>query len=147
LTRNTRYQGAILHNDALLLIQHQHHQTGRTYWVLPGGGMEAGETEEQCVVREIREETNLNVEVQRLILVEPGPPDGLYQWRKTYLCKVINGTPEPGYEPEEEAAAVYSITDVHWFDLRDEHSWGEQISQDPITYPQLKRLKIELGYK
>jgi ADP-ribose pyrophosphatase YjhB (NUDIX family) len=109
--------------------------------------MEAGETEEQCVVREMKEETNLNVEVQRLILVEPEHPEGTYQWRKTYLCKVIDGTPEPGYEPEEEAAAAYLITDVRWFDLRDEHSWGERVGQDPSTYPQLKRLQIELGYK
>ena len=37
------------------------------YWTPPGGGMEPGETYEQAVIREVREETNMKVLHQELI--------------------------------------------------------------------------------
>jgi mutator protein MutT len=39
----------------------------RNEWELPGGQLEEGETPEQCVVREIREETSLLVTAGRLL--------------------------------------------------------------------------------
>jgi ADP-ribose pyrophosphatase YjhB (NUDIX family) len=105
------------------------------------------ESEEECIVREMKEETNLDVEVERLIIDEPGHPDGVYQWTKTFLCRPIGGSASPGYEPELEAAAEYSITEVRWFDLRDETTWGDTLKQDPFTYPQLVKLREVLGYR
>ena len=55
--RHTRYQAAIMIGSQILLIRHEEHNHGRTYWLLPGGGREDGESEEECVIREMREET------------------------------------------------------------------------------------------
>lgn len=144
--RIIRYQGAIVRDHHILLIQQTEHASGRSYWLIPGGGIEHGETEEACVEREMREETYLNVRVQRLLLDEPAPPDGVYQRRKTYVCDVLDGEARPGYEPEPEVAAVYSITDIGWFDLRDAATWHELIVRDSITYPLLQRIQAALGY-
>ena len=146
MARHTRYQGLVVNNDHVLLIKHREHATGHAYWVIPGGGLEGDETEEECVIREVKEETNLDVEIMRLLFDEPGDPDGVYQWRKTYLCRPVGGTPSPGYEPEVEAAENYAITEVRWFDLRDESDWGADLSGDPFTYPQLVRARKRLGY-
>lgn len=94
--------------------------------------------------REVREETHLDVQVVRLLLDEPGVPGGIYQRLKTYLCEVRNGRAIPGVEPEVEFQA--SIVEVGWFDLRDESSWGDQVVEDPITYPLLRRIQSALGY-
>ncbi len=37
------------------------HVPNRNSWEMPGGGREAGETVEECIIREIREETNMRV--------------------------------------------------------------------------------------
>ena len=146
MVRHTRYQGAIIKDHRILLIMHKQHSTGRAYWVIPGGGIEESETEEECVIREMKEETNLVVTIDRLIFDEPAHPDGIYKWRKTYICHPVSGEASPGYEPEPEAAANYSISEVRWFDLRDESDWDDRLFQDPFTYPQLINLREVLGY-
>jgi 8-oxo-dGTP diphosphatase len=146
MTRTTRYQGAIVRDHQILLIMHTEHARGRSYWVIPGGGIEPDESEELCVQREMAEETCLRVQVQALLLDEPGIPGGVYQRRKTYLCAIIDGEPRPGYEPEEDASSQYGITEVAWFDLRQADTWGDLLVNDPITYPMLRRIQGALGY-
>ena len=145
--RTTRYQAAILRGHQILLIKHRHHADGRTYWLLPGGGIEAGETEIECISREVREETNLEVTVESLLLDELAPHEekGLYQRFKTYLCRPMTGQAAPGYEPELEAAALYAIVEVGWFNLQDETTWNELILNDPITSSGLRRIRKALS--
>jgi ADP-ribose pyrophosphatase YjhB (NUDIX family) len=145
MPRDIRYQGAIVRDHQMLLIRHQDHATGRSCWVVPGGGREAGETEEACVAREMSEETGLTVTVERLVLEETDGR-GVYQLRRTYLCTAEAGEAQPGYEPEPDAAALYGIAEVRWFDLRDPASWDPLAVADPITHPQLQRLRAVLGY-
>ncbi|MFW9821036.1 MAG: NUDIX domain-containing protein [Candidatus Thorarchaeota archaeon] len=137
----TRYQGAIILNDQILLIKHSHHKDGVEYWVFPGGGREEGETEEECVQREIKEETNLDVVVERLLLETAGQPNTTYRLYKTYLCKPLTTQAQPGYEPEPEASEVYEISEVGWFDLRSEEYWPTDQVFKRFFYPQLKKIQ------
>jgi len=145
MTRTTRYQGAIMHGRRILLIRHREHASGRAYWLLPGGGRVDGETEEQCVQREMREETHLDVAVERLLLDEATLPDAkIYLRHKTYLCRPLAGEARPGVEPEPGAAASYAITDVAWVDIDDEETWGRPVLDNPITAPLLRRIRLSL---
>jgi ADP-ribose pyrophosphatase YjhB (NUDIX family) len=146
MPRHTRYQGAIIRDHHILLIMHREHESGRTYWLVPGGGMEDGESEEQCVIREMKEETNLDVTVERLLFEEDGIEGGFYKKINTYLCRADHGEPMPGYEPEESASSFYGIIDVRWFDLRQPETWGALVKPDPFTYPLLKKIQAALGY-
>lgn len=147
MLREIRYQGAIVRDDHVLLIKHTNHDDGKSYWLVPGGGIEIDESEEACVMREMQEETNLTVSVERLILDEPAESGSIYQRRKTYLCRIVAGEPSPGYEPEEEASSVYGITDVRWFDLRDHTTWDTLALNDAITFPILRSIQAVLGYR
>ncbi|MGH2607840.1 MAG: NUDIX hydrolase [Tepidiformaceae bacterium] len=147
LKRFCRYQAAIVRDedDHILLIQHREHASGRAYWVVPGGGIEDGESEEACVCREAMEETNLEVEVVRLLLDEPVIDGRVYERSKTYLCRVVSGEASPGHEPEPEIAANYGIHAVGWYDLMVPESWGE-VYEDRYTGPMLMRIRSALGY-
>ena len=146
IQRDTRYQGAVIRNHQILLIRHCENESGRSYWILPGGGKEPGENEESCVRREIKEETNLDVSVVKLLLIGPDPSQSIYRNRKTYLCRPVAGEASPGFEPEPDAASWYSITEVKWFDLRDESGWNPELIGDPLTYNQLQLVRKALGY-
>ncbi len=142
----TRCQGAIIRDHQILLITHREHATGRTYWVIPGGGLEPGETPEECVRREMQEETGLEVRVERLLFEENTMVGDLPWCTLTYLCEYLSGDPRPGYEPEPEASARYAISSVGWFDLRNPPGWGPLVRNDPVTYPLLLRIRVALGY-
>jgi ADP-ribose pyrophosphatase YjhB (NUDIX family) len=143
--RTIRYQGAIIRAHQILLIRHREKETGRSYWILPGGGIEPGETEEECIRREMKEETNLDVRVTSL-LDEFSRQDSVYRSFKTYLCEPNMGEASPGFEPEPDSASWYSITEVKWFDLQDETSWNPELIADPYTYDELQRVRKSLGY-
>ena len=95
----------------------------------------------------MKEETNLDVQVRSLLMDEPDFPGGTYQRLKTYLCEPLKGEASPGFEPEPDAASFYSIVEVKWFSLRSEANWGPEITDDPITYPQLKNIRRILSYQ
>lgn len=145
-TRECRYQAAIVRDGHLLLIQHRDHTDGRTYWVVPGGGIESGETEEECVAREALEETNLKVEVVKFLFGQLAEADSIYERRKTYLCTAPSGDPAPGYEPELEASSRYSIHAVGWFQLDAPHIWDSSVHEDHVTGPTVSRIRTLLGY-
>ncbi len=54
---------AVISGDKILLTQRDDWQT----WVLPGGGVEDGETRAQAAIRETKEETGLDVRLTRLV--------------------------------------------------------------------------------
>lgn len=58
-------------------------------WNLPGGGLEKGETPWQGVVREVKEETGLNVVVVKLIGVYSKPNKDEIVF--SFECKMIDG--------------------------------------------------------
>ncbi|MFQ5942882.1 MAG: NUDIX domain-containing protein [Anaerolineales bacterium] len=131
----------------MLLLRGVDHLKPHAFWLVPGGGREPGETEHECVRREMLEETLLDVRVEKLLLEEDAPPGGIYQTLKTFLCTPVAGTAGPGTEPEiEDLEYGYTIEEARWFDLRDETAWNEDILSDDITYPLLQRVRAALGY-
>jgi ADP-ribose pyrophosphatase YjhB (NUDIX family) len=60
--------------ERLLLVAHR--KGAHQYWLLPGGGVEMGETLVEATRREVREETGVEAEIGRLLIVcdaiEPG---------------------------------------------------------------------------
>ena len=62
-----RAAAIIVGDDRLLLVKHVHPQTGETWWVPPGGGLEGTETIHECVKREVYEETGLTIETGKTL--------------------------------------------------------------------------------
>ncbi|MEM9176473.1 MAG: NUDIX hydrolase [Myxococcota bacterium] len=90
-------QGVILREEAGRLEVLLSVRSDLFGWELPGGTLEAGEDPRAALVREVEEETGLEVEIER----EVGA------WRRrgfrphtahVYRCRVVSGTPRPSHE-------------------------------------------------
>ncbi len=60
----------LIEHGGLLLARLASHLFDKEEWTLPGGGLEPFETPEQAAVRELYEETGLNVELTGLLAVD-----------------------------------------------------------------------------
>ena len=79
-------------------------------WSLPGGAVDVGETLQSCVIREMREETGLDVEVGPVIEVfdrimhDAGGRVQYHYVLVDYVCRPVGGT----------LTAASDVADVAW---------------------------------
>lgn len=80
------------------------HRRDIDWWNLPGGGMEEGETVDEALVREVYEETRLEVQVERLVGVYSKPQK--QEVVLTFRCSVTGGVLS---ETEESCECRYFL--------------------------------------
>lgn len=95
---------AIIINDGKIVVTHRN-KFGMEYYILPGGGVELGETLEQALYRELDEEACVKVANPRLVFVEEaGEP---YGTQHVFLCDYVSG--EPALHPDSAEAKIHAL--------------------------------------
>lgn len=99
--------GAVVRDSAgRLLLVRRVHPPAPGSWSLPGGRVEAGETDEAACRREVAEETGLDVVVGALVgTVELAGPSGVTYEIRDYTCRLLGG----------ELRCGDDASDVGWF--------------------------------
>lgn len=87
---NVRVSAIILKGNKILLIHRR--KKGEEYWVFPGGGVEDIEMAEEGIVREVKEETNLDV--LKHVLAFMSYNEASKKNEPFYFCDVSDGVPE-----------------------------------------------------
>ncbi len=83
----------IINNGKILLTR----RNDLPVWVAPGGHLDQGETVQDGCLREVREETGLDVEIERLIGLyarQRGPGNSRRTTSFVFACRVVGGTPQ-----------------------------------------------------
>ena len=89
-------RGIIVYDNNILVIHRN--KFGDEYYMLPGGALELGESPEECLRREIMEETSIAVSDLKLVFTED---DKFYGRQYVYLVKYLSGRPELSVESTE----------------------------------------------
>lgn len=109
----TRVSVIVINSDKQILLV-KHRKGPRQYWVLPGGRLEYGEDFNECGVREVKEETGLDVEIDKIVfLSEAIAPDRSRHIVNVYLSAThVGGTMRLGNEPVLAAVEFRAIDDL-----------------------------------
>jgi len=119
--------GAVIVKDGRVLLVQRGTEPALGRWSIPGGLIEVGEALSEAVVREVREETGLEIEPVELVeLLDRIHRDGdrvrYHYVIADYLCRVVSGT----LNAASDAAAVRWVERSEW----NSHS---ALVLDPIT--------------
>jgi len=112
-----RPTGILIEDDKILLVKQDVTET--RHWSLPGGALEFGETLEQCLVREIKEETGLEVIVNELLYVCDRFYNESHVVHMTFLVERIGGRIRNGQELKMEEERIKEIEMVPLSKLQD----------------------------
>ncbi len=102
--------GALIISDGRLLMIERGRGANRGLWSVPGGRVEYGERLAEALVREVREETSLEVEVGEMVwageTMGPGDPPAWHYVLVDFLATVRGGELRPG---DDAAAAEWVL--------------------------------------
>ena len=87
---NIRVTGILIENNEILLVKQK--LSDKRDWSLPGGKLERGETIQQGIIREMKEETGLDTEVDSLLYLCDVSSSGNSLLHISFLLRRVGGT-------------------------------------------------------
>lgn len=119
--------GAIIENDGKILAARRKkdsHLGG--YWEFPGGKIEHGETPEECLARELKEELNINVSVGQKL------GENTYEYPDRTIKLIL-------YFVEGDFEDIHSDDhqELRWLSIQELDS----VAWAPADFPLLEKLK------
>lgn len=112
-----RAAGILIKEGKILLIRHQ--KNDDTYWLLPGGGVDYGETMEESLKREFQEECNIDVEVKEMVFVSQGiaPNKSRHIVHMNFAVEYISGELRVGDEGILKEVCYLSLEELETITL------------------------------
>jgi len=95
-----RVCGICRQDRKLLVVQHANILGNYHLWSPPGGGLVYGEKIKDCLVREFREETGLEVKPGRFLFMQEFLQEPLHALELFFEVEVTGGTLKTGTDPE-----------------------------------------------
>lgn len=98
----------IIIKDNKILLVKRGYEPFKGMWALPGGKLEDNESIEQCAIREVKEEINVDIVIKKLVGIYSDPNrDPRKIVAVAFLCDIKKG----------EIKAGDDVTEAKWFDL------------------------------
>ncbi|MBR6078379.1 MAG: (deoxy)nucleoside triphosphate pyrophosphohydrolase [Paludibacteraceae bacterium] len=106
---------AIIHDDAGRIFATQRgYGEWKDWWEFPGGKIEEGETPEQALAREIKEELNTEISIDKFVTTVEYDYPKFHLTMHCYLCSVIKGDLELLEAEDSKWLLLSEAKDIKW---------------------------------
>ncbi len=95
-----RVMGLLVEDNQILLVKHKKLRPTGNLWIPPGGGLEKGESLEEALQREFKEEVNLEIQVYNFLFADEFRSSKLHALELFYKVKRKSGHIKIGADPE-----------------------------------------------
>lgn len=97
-----RVCGILIKENKLLLVKHKGIGKEGQLWSPPGGGLEFGESVEECLEREFQEETGVSIKTGSFLFVNEFKGNDLHAVELFFSVDFLHGEPLVGHDPEHD---------------------------------------------
>lgn len=122
--------GAVIEDDNKIFVAERAYGFLKGKWEFPGGKVEEGETKEQALIREIEEELDSEIKVDKYITTVDYEYETFFLHMDVYLCNLVSGALKTK-ENEHLAAKWVNKTELKNLD------W---CPADKIIIPEIEKL-------
>jgi 8-oxo-dGTP diphosphatase len=137
---------AIIHKDGKILATKRGYGEFINQWEFPGGKIEANETKEEALIREIKEELNVEIEITNFAL------DLEYQYPTFYLkmscfdCIIKSGTPKLIEHNDARWLSKEELDSVNWIpaDIAAVNYLKETMNTDDEIIEKMKKVDEQM---
>lgn len=113
-----RVCGICVQDQKILLVNHQGLGKNGLLWIPPGGGVNFGESLEDSLVREFKEETSLEIKVEKFLFVNEFIDLPLHAIELFFKVTVLSGDLCKGQDPEMKKSNQI-IQEVKFIDFQE----------------------------
>jgi len=134
-----RVGAVIIKNNSLLVVKS--HYGDEQVTIVPGGGLEMGETLFECAKREAAEETGLDVKPEKLIYIREfiRPEKQNHNLDMFVLCSILGGSLKTGTDPDKTSQVIKEVLFAPLSNL-------EHVGFFPKKLPELLRTDLKENF-
>ena len=119
MMKNIEVVAAIIRKGDKIFATQRGYGDWKDWWEFPGGKMEAGESPEQALVREIREELSTEIRVDKFLSTVEWDYPAFHLTMRCYICSLLS----EGLHLNEHEAAKWlgkdDLSSVRWLPADD----------------------------
>ena len=112
--KSIRVSAAVIHRDGKILATQRGYGEYKGKWEFPGGKREEGESGEEALYREIREELDSKVKIEKLICTTDYDYPTFHLTMDVYLSTLIEGKLTLLEHEDAKWVSLDSIDDLDW---------------------------------
>ena len=112
--KSIRVSAAVIHRDGKIFATQRGYGEYKGKWEFPGGKREEGESGEEALYREIREELDSKIEIEKLICTTDYDYPTFHLTMDVYLSTLIEGKLTLLEHEDAQWVSLDSIDDLDW---------------------------------
>ncbi|MFC0262811.1 NUDIX domain-containing protein [Fontibacter flavus] len=127
----TRVNGILIRDNHILMIKHKMSED-RFFWNVPGGGMKFGSSVSENLIREFKEETGLEIQINDFVCAHEFLEPPLHAIELFFTVEQVGGQLKMGLDPELELGEQL-ITEIDYLNL-EKLSLIKNVEKHPIFW-------------